>query len=140
MNEYDRIANLVISLTETDIFENRRTQNHVDARALFDFIMRKLKNKTYESISQYYKTKGKTADHSGILYRINMFEEIKRRKPEYETWLSIIKNEIISSDELLILIDKLKVLKSTESLNQVSELVDKLTYKEKLYYTLIHKT
>ncbi len=26
MNEYDKIANLVISLTEIDIFENRRTQ------------------------------------------------------------------------------------------------------------------
>ena len=140
MNEYDKIANLVISLTEIDIFENRRTQSHVDARAFFDFIMRKLKSKTYESIAKYYHTKGKSADHSTILYRTNMFEEIKKRKPEYQTWLNIIKNEIISSEELLNVFDKLKVLKTSESLEQVNELVDKLTYKEKLYNTLIHKT
>ena len=95
MNEYDKIANLVISLTEIDIFENRRTQSHVDARAFFDFIMRKLKNKTYTGIAKYYHTKGKSADHSTILYRTNMFDEIKCRKPEYKTWLNIIKNEIM---------------------------------------------
>ena len=139
MNEYDKIANLVISLTEIDIFENRRTQSHVDARALFDFIMRKLKNKTYTGIAKYYHTKGKSADHSTILYRTNMFDEIKCRKPEYKTWLNIIKNEIISSKELLIVFDKIKVLKTPDSLEQVNELIDKLAYKEKLYNTLIDK-
>jgi hypothetical protein len=140
MEEYDRIANLVMSLTETDIFKNRRTQSHVDARAFFDYIMRKLKNKTYESIAKYYQTKGKSADHSTILYRTNLFEEIKKRKPEYETWLNIIKNEIISSKELLKVFDKIKVLKTPDSLEQVNELVDKLSYKEKFYNTLIDKT
>lgn len=139
MNEYDKIANLVISLTEIDIFENRRTQSHVDARAFFDFIMRKLKNKTYTGIAKYYHSKGKSADHSTILYRTNMFDEIKCRKPEYKTWLNIIKNEIISSKELLIVFDKIKVLKTPDSLEQVNELIDKLAYKEKLYNTLIDK-
>ena len=139
MNEYDKIANLVISLTEIDIFENRRTQSHVDARAFFDFIMRKLKNKTYTGIAKYYHTKGKSADHSTILYRTNMFDEIKCRKPEYKTWLNIIKNEIISSKELLIVFDKIKVLKTPDSLEQVNELIDKLAYKEKLFNTLIDK-
>jgi len=139
MDEYDKIANLVISLTEIDIFENRRTQSHVDARAFFDFIMRKLKNKTYTGIAKYYHTKGKSADHSTILYRTNMFDEIKCRKPEYKTWLNIIKNEIISSKELLIVYNKIKVLKTPDSLEQVNELVDKLAYKEKLYNTLIDK-
>ncbi len=139
MNEYDKIANLVISLTEIDIFENRRTQSHVDARAFFDFIMRKLKNKTYTGIAKYYHTKGKSADHSTILYRTNMFDEIKCRKPEYKTWLNIIKNEIISSKELLIVFDKIKVLKTPDSLEQVNEIIDKLAYKEKLYNTLIDK-
>ena len=139
MNEYDRIADLVISLTEIDIFENRRTQSHVDARAFFDFIMRKLKNKTYTGIAKYYHSKGKSADHSTILYRTNMFDEIKCRKPEYKTWLNIIKNEIISSKELLIVFDKIKVLKTPDSLEQVNELIDKLAYKEKLYNSLIDK-
>tara|TARA_R110001592_G_scaffold206108_1_gene456832 strand:- start:1368 stop:1790 length:423 start_codon:yes stop_codon:yes gene_type:complete len=139
MNEYDKIANLVISLTEIDIFENRRTQSHVDARAFFDFIMRKLKNKTYTGIAKYYHSKGKSADHSTILYRTNMFDEIKCRKPEYKTWLNIIKNEIISSKELLIVFDKIKVLKTPDSLEQVNELIDKLAYKEKLYNSLIDK-
>ncbi len=101
--------------------------------------MRKLKNKTYTGIAKYYHTKGKSADHSTILYRTNMFDEIKCRKPEYKTWLNIIKNEIISSKELLIVFDKIKVLKTPDSLEQVNELIDKLAYKEKLYNTLIDK-
>ena len=68
-----------------------------------------------------------------------MFDEIKCRKPEYKTWLNIIKNEIISSKELLIVFDKIKVLKTPDSLEQVNELIDKLAYKEKLYNSLIDK-
>ena len=36
--------------------------------------------------------------------------------------------------------DKIKGLKTRDSLDQVNELLDKLTYKEKLYKTLLIKS
>lgn len=140
MIEYNRIANLVISLTDVNIFENRKTQNHVDARAFFDYIMRKVKQKKLTDIAQYYKAKGKTSDHTTVLYRINMFNEIKSRRPEFHTWQKIVEQTTVSQEELLLIMEKLKSLKNTDSIEQVIDLIDTLSYKEKLYNTLIHKT
>ena len=116
MKDYDRIAELVINLTEINIFDNRRTQSLVDARTLFDHIMSKVHKKTLE------------------------FQELIQRRPEFLTWLNIIKNSTVGSNELLIIIDKIKKLKTAESIEQLNELLDKLNYKEKLYNTLIPKT
>ena len=130
MREYNRIANLVISLTQINIFENRRTQKHVDARALFDYIMRTYKNKKLTSIANFYKSKGKTSDHSIVLYRVNMFDEIKSRRPEFVKWQRIIEQTTISNEEMLMIIEKLKSFRNIDSIEQVVEIVDVLTDKE----------
>jgi len=130
MREYNRIANLVISLTQINIFENRRTQKHVDARALFDYIMRTYKNKKLTSIANFYKSKGKSADHSIVLYRINMFDEIKSRRPEFIKWQRIIEQTTISNEEMLMIIEKIKNFRNIDSIEQVVEIVDVLTEKE----------
>lgn len=124
MKDYDRIANLVISLTDIDIFENRKTQNHVDARAFFDYIMREVKNKTFIEIAKYYKTKGKSSDHSTVLYRVNLFEEIKKRRKEFKTWQRLIEEITVSPKDLLNIIDKIKSLKNIESIEQVADILD----------------
>ena len=77
MKDYDKIAELVINLTEIDIFENRRTQSHVDARTLFDYIMNRVHKKTLESIAAYYVSKGKSSNHSTIYYRLCKFKSLK---------------------------------------------------------------
>ena len=140
MKEYDKIAKLVINLTETEIFENRKTQSHVDARTFFDYIMRYMHNKTLHSISSFYISKGKTSHHATIYHRLTKFEELLNRRPEFITWLNIIKNTIVDSKEALTMYDKIKGLKTRDSLDQVNELLDKLTYKEKLYKTLLIKS
>jgi hypothetical protein len=130
MNDYDKIANLVISLTEIDIFENRKTQKHVDARAFFDYIMRKVKNKTFIGIAKYYNTKGKKANHTTILYRVNLFEEIKKRRPEFNNWQRLIEQTTVSSEDLLLIMNKLKSLENIESIEQVVEILDVLKEEE----------
>ncbi len=110
MKDYDRIAELVINLAEIDIFENRRTQSIVEARTLFDYIMNTVHNKTLESIASYYVSKGKSSNHSSIYYRLSKFKDLVRRRPEFLTWLNIIKNNTVGSNELLIIIDKIKIL------------------------------
>tara|TARA_R110001599_G_scaffold10762_1_gene52395 strand:- start:215 stop:628 length:414 start_codon:yes stop_codon:yes gene_type:complete len=130
MNDYDKIANLVISLTEIDIFENRKTQKHVDARAFFDYIMRKVKNKTFIGIAKYYNTKGKKANHTTILYRVNLFEEIKKRRPEFNNWQRLIEQTTVSAEDLLLIMNKLKSLENIESIEQVVEILDVLKEEE----------
>jgi len=130
MNDYDKIANLVISLTEIDIFENRKTQKHVDARAFFDYIMRKVKNKTFHGIAKYYNTKGKKANHTTILYRVNLFEEIKNRRPEFNNWQRLIEQTTVSAEDLLLIMNKLKSLENIESIEQVVEILDVLKEEE----------
>jgi len=130
MNEYDRIADLVINLTETDIFENRRTQKHVDARAFFDYIMRKVKNKTYTGIAKYYNSKGKTSDHSQVYYRVNLFDEIKHRRPEFNNWQNLIEQTTVSYEVLLLIMDKIKSLENIESIEQVVNILDVLKEEE----------
>jgi len=130
MKDYDRIANLVISLTEINIFENRRTQKHVDARAFFDYIMREVKNKTFLEIAKYYKSNGKKANHTTVLYRVNLFEEIKNRRPEFKTWQRLIEQTTVSPKDLLSIMDKIKSLKNIESIEQVVDILDALTEEE----------
>ena len=112
MKDYERIANLVISLTETDIFENRKTQKHVYSRAFFDYIMRKVKNKTYQSIANFYKSKNKPTNHATVYYRINLFHEIKQRRPEFNTWQRIIEQtsltDIKSIEKVVDILDVLR--------------------------------
>jgi len=102
--------------------------------------MNTVHNKTLESIASYYVSKGKSSNHSSIYYRLSKFKDLVRRRPEFLTWLNIIKNNTVGSNELLIIIDKIKILKTAESIEQLNELLDKLNYKEKLYNTLIPKT
>ena len=102
--------------------------------------MSKVHKKTLESIASYYESQGKSSNHSAIYYRLSKFQELIQRRPEFLTWLNIIKNSTVGSNELLIIIDKIKKLKTAESIEQLNELLDKLNYKEKLYNTLIPKT
>jgi len=130
MKEYERIANLVISLTKTDIFENRKTQKHVDSRAFFDYIMRKVKNKTYQSIANFYKYKNKPAHHATVYYRINLFHEIKQRRPEFNTWQRIIEQTTVSQEDLLSIMEKINSLNDIKSIEQVVDILDVLREQE----------
>jgi len=132
MNEYDRIANLVMNLTQINIFENRRTQSHVDARAFFDYIMREVKDKTYQSIAEFYINNGKTSDHTNIYYRVNLFKEICLRRPEFNSWLAIIKSKTISQEKLLCLMKKIAMLNDEESYNKLSDFLSLLAKKEEV--------
>ena len=69
-----KISNLVIKETGCDIFSNRKTQEIVDARALYEYILRKEYKLTLKRIQDYYRSKGKKRHHSTILYNVKLFE------------------------------------------------------------------
>jgi len=92
--------------------------------------MRKVNNKTFIGIAKYYKTKGKKANHTTILYRVNLFEEIKNRRPEFNNWQRLIEQTTVSAEDLLLIMNKLKSLENIESIEQVVEILDVLKEEE----------
>ncbi len=96
MSQHKKIANLVIKYTGIDIYSKRKTQDIVDARALFEYIMRIDYKVTYASITEHYRKKGKKRKHDVMIYSVRNFEnEIRhRRKDLNEYYQNILQTEI----------------------------------------------
>lgn len=96
MNNHKKIADLVIEYTGIDIYSNRKTQNIVDARALFEYIMKHDYNSTYSKLSDHYRKNGKERKHSVMIYSVRNFEnEIRHRRKDFnEYYQNILQTDI----------------------------------------------
>jgi hypothetical protein len=96
MSQHKKIADLVIKYTGENIYSKRRTQPIVDARALFEYIMREDYKVTYQSITDHYRKNGKKRKHDVMIYSVRNFEnEIRhRRKDLNEYYQNILETEI----------------------------------------------
>jgi hypothetical protein len=96
MSQHKKIADLVIKYTGENIYSKRRTQPIVDARALFEYIMREDYKVTYQSITDHYRKNGKKRKHDVMIYSVKNFEnEIRhRRKDLNEYYKNILETEI----------------------------------------------
>ncbi len=96
MSQHKKIADLVIKHTGIDIYSKRRTQPIVDARALYEYIMREDYKVTYQSITDHYRKNGKRRKHDVMIYSVKNFKnEIRhRRKDLNEYYKTILETEI----------------------------------------------
>ncbi len=96
MNNHKKIADLVIEYTGIDIYSNRKTQNIVDARALFEYIMKYDYGSTYSKLSDHYRKNGKKRNHSVMIYSVRNFEnEIRHRRKDFnEYYQNILQTDI----------------------------------------------
>lgn len=96
MSQIKKIANLVMSYTGVDIYSKRKTQDVVDARALFEYIMREDYKVTYATLTDHYRKNGKKRKHDVMIYSVKKFEdEIRhRRKDLNDYYKTILKTEI----------------------------------------------
>lgn len=96
MSQHKKIANLVMKHTGVDIYSQRKTQDIVDARALFEYIMRNDYRVTYASLTDHYRKNGKKRKHDVMIYSVKKFEdEIRhRRKDLNEYYYNILQTEI----------------------------------------------
>jgi hypothetical protein len=96
MSQHKKIADLVVKYTGENIYSKRRTQPIVDARALFEYIMREDYKVTYQSITDHYRKNGKKRKHDVMIYSVKNFEnEIRhRRKDLNEYYKNILETEI----------------------------------------------
>ena len=96
MSQHKKIANLVMKYTGVNIYSKRKTQDIVDARALFEYIMREDYKVTYASLTDHYRKNGKKRKHDVMIYSVKKFQdEIRqRRKDLNEYYQNILQTEI----------------------------------------------
>lgn len=96
MSQHKKIANLVMQYTGVNIYSNRKTQDIVDARALFEYIMREDYKVTYASLTDHYRKNGKKRKHDVMIYSVQNFkDEIRHRRNDLnEYYQNILKTEI----------------------------------------------
>jgi len=68
------LARKVNAIAKVDIFKNCRKTNHIEARSLFCFIAYTYNNLTYHEIASFLKSKGKSSDHSTVLFAVKKFK------------------------------------------------------------------
>ena len=96
MSKHKKIADLVIKYTGENIYSKRRTQPIVDARALFEYIMREDYKVTYASITEHYRKNGKRRKHDAMIYSVRNFQkEIRGRRKDLNAYYqNILQTEI----------------------------------------------
>lgn len=96
MSQHKKIADLVIKYTGENIYSKRRTQPIVDARALFEYIMRVDYKVTYASLTEHYRKNGKRRKHDAMIYSVRNFQkEIRGRRKDLNAYYqNILQTEI----------------------------------------------
>lgn len=96
MSKHKKIADLVIKYTGENIYSKRRTQPIVDARALFEYIMREDYKVTYASLTEHYRKNGKRRKHDAMIYSVRNFQkEIRGRRKDLNAYYqNILQTEI----------------------------------------------
>lgn len=96
MTQHKRIANLVTKYTGVDIYSKSKTQDIVDARSVFEYIMRIDYEVTYASLTEHYRKNGKFRKHDVMIYSVKNFEnEVRHRRSDLnEYYQKILHTQI----------------------------------------------
>ena len=92
---YNDIAKAIVMKTNVNIFENRRTLEHFDARSMMCYILRVHYKVRLTDIAKFFIAQGKKFDHSLVIYNVNKFrdEVIHRRTDLAEMIPELLKNK-----------------------------------------------
>ena len=127
--QINKVAQLINELSDVNIFENRRTRKHTEARSLLNFILKNHFKMTLYDIKNYYIAQGKSYDHATALFSLKNFEVYKKYSKNLNEWFNIIKLEY-NDYELMTL--KRETIKhkvdyiSDDYVSRIYNIVDKL--------------
>jgi hypothetical protein len=121
MKEEMNIANAINNALGLDIFDKKKTQDVVDARSIFCYILHKQLNYTLYSIRDIFKENGKSFDHASVLYSANMYLEVSKRKPSLEQ----IRLEVLGQTHpKLILMNRIENIHDADRLKGILNLLN----------------
>ena len=102
------VSNLLLSLSEPELFAETRRRNIIEHRALLCYILRNNLKMTFESIADFFVANGKSYDHSTAIHSCKMYPTYRKyNKNLYELEkLFIVYDEVeyeeISSMQLIM--------------------------------------
>ena len=116
MNKANYIGESINQLCGVNIYENRKTQDLVDARSLLCYILHKDINITLHKIKEHFISNGKNYNHATALYSVRAFEEARRRKPELNNIRDMILDRI---DPKYALIRRIENINDPSKIEQI---------------------
>ena len=102
------VSNLLLSLSEPELFAETRRRNIIEHRALLCYILRNNLKMTFESIADFFVANGKSYDHSTAIHSCKMYPTYRKyNKNLYELEkLFVVYDEVeyeeISSMQLIM--------------------------------------
>ena len=124
MKDYISIANDIKTALGIDIFEKTRKMENVDGRSLYCYILNKDLKFTLHRIKDIFNEQGMLFDHSTIYYNVNLYDEVRCRRPHFDT----IRDEALGKVEpRYLLIKRIENETSSEQLEQIQNCINTIT-------------
>jgi hypothetical protein len=121
MTKETYIGNCINTICNTNIYENKRTQEIVDYRSLFCYILNKDLKLTLHKIKDHLNINGKKMNHATVLHNVRLFEDVRKRKPK----LHDLRFEIMGSiDPKYLLLKRIENIKDQEKIEQITNCVN----------------
>lgn len=119
MTKAEEIGKEINETLDLDIYQNTRTLDLVDARSLYCYILRKDLKYTLYQVRDSLRAKGKRFDHCSVLHNVEIYEEVRRRKPN----LDLIRDSILGE-----ISPKYTIIKRLEKIDDVEKLKEILDF------------
>ena len=124
MKDYISIANDIKIALNINLFDKTRKTDNVDARSLYCYILNKDLKFTLHKIKDIFYEQGMLFDHSTIYYNVNLYDEVRGRKPHFDT----IRDEALGKVEpKYLLIKRIENETSNEQLIQIQNCINEIT-------------
>lgn len=125
--KYTEVAKRIEKATGLNVFENVRSQDYVDARAMMCYILNKYYSETLHGIARYFRENGKRFDHSTVYYNIQLYaNDVNKRRRDLSDNLMYFVGTVDSSTHLNIVLD---TVLSPEDQQRVIDVVNRLVNK-----------
>ena len=128
-SQIKRVADLVIEHTKTNIFTEAKTQDLVDARALFDYLLKVEYQQTLFAIRDYYISKNKKRHHTTIIHSIKNFKDVVFRNPHFLDIVDVIKLQEVSPRQINNVISLVSKIQTKNQLNKTRKFLKELLSK-----------
>lgn len=120
------IASLIYQSTGIDVFKNTRKREYVEFRALYNYILHKIMNKSLTWIRDNYIENGKNYDHATVIHSLNMFDVYSKYNEKIMPLFNELCQVNTSISERIAFIDTALKNMRYDEVQEVSDLVKKL--------------
>lgn len=128
---YKETADYIQRESGINVFKNTRQREYVEYRALYNYILYKMRGLSLAQVAQTYIDNGKSYNHATVIHSLKMFDVYKRYNHRLLPLLEKMCVELYGSidNELAFIKNTLGDLASTDVV-QISDLIKQIIKKQ----------